>query len=284
MDSSSLNSGEKKMKKKLLVFCLLLALIVVQAQSYLDLFLNANYFARRTVVERGGSNRIRVELVYKWGKDKIVQVLSPVLLIWARRFDTFVIGQPNDIRISPLEILDLEDLLIRALKQYGVSKVEKEGANYKITVEGEGENYVAIIDENGFPRKITRTSKGIVNEMVYETVEPLKEDFEKVASRYRINFQVESVNLPLEIKKVLESVSWYTVSRLKIGDQQVVMIIANHKSGAIVKAVYSPSEVNVNVEPNEKIIIRKGEGYYVYLITQDEKTYNEILSTLSSIE
>ncbi|AEH51000.1 hypothetical protein [Pseudothermotoga thermarum] len=272
------------MKKKLLVFCLLLALIVVQAQSYLDLFLNANYFARRTVVERGGSNRIRVELVYKWGKDKIVQVLSPVLLIWARRFDTFVIGQPNDIRISPLEILDLEDLLIRALKQYGVSKVEKEGANYKITVEGEGENYVAIIDENGFPRKITRTSKGIVNEMVYETVEPLKEDFEKVASRYRINFQVESVNLPLEIKKVLESVSWYTVSRLKIGDQQVVMIIANHKSGAIVKAVYSPSEVNVNVEPNEKIIIRKGEGYYVYLITQDEKTYNEILSTLSSIE
>ncbi len=269
------------MKKTILLLCVFLT-IVTHAQTYLDLFLNANYFGRRTISEKGGSNKTRIELVYRWGNDKIVQVLSPVFLIWARRAGVFVIGEPNGMRISPLEISDLEDIFIKKLLEQGASKVEKVGSYYRIVVETESESYVALISENGIPRRITRTSKGIVTDMVYETAEPLKESFEAIANRYRITFQTESFALPKEIKAVLEKVIWYTVSRLKLGDEQVVMIIASHKSGAVIKAVYAFKEVTINTEPNERVINCKGEGYFVYFITQDENTYKEILSILSA--
>jgi len=80
----------------------------------------------------------------------------------------------------------------------------------------------------------------------------------------------------------LKTVSWYTVSRLKIGSEQVVLIMANHKSGSIFKMVYSSREVNINIEQNEKMIQCKGDGYYIYVITQDEEVFDQIQQIISS--
>ncbi len=276
------DAQERRLMRKIFLLLCAFTAIVVQAQAYLDAFINASYFARRTITERGGSNKTRIELVYRWGNDKIVQVLSPVFLIWAKRSGIFLIGEPTNMKISPLEISDLEDLFIKALIEKGVSKVEREGTDYTIIVETGQEVYTAVITERGLPKKITRTSKGILTEMIYQTVEPLKDSFENIATRYGLTFHTEPIALPKEIKSVLENVLWYTVSRLKIGDEQVVMILANYKTGGLIKAVYSSREVTINTEPNEKVISCKGEGYYVYLITQDEAVYNELIATVSS--
>ncbi len=105
-----------------------------------------------------------------------------------------------------------------------------------------------IINEKGYPERITRVFQGVTTELVYEDVQPLSQKFEDIASKYNIRASETTVNFPNEIKEILQTVSWYTISRLRIGEEQVILIMANHKSGSILKIVYASKQVNVNTE------------------------------------
>ncbi len=268
------------MRKTLISFCIVACVVAAFCQSFIDLFLTNSYFGRRVVIERGTSNKSRIELVYRWPEDKIVQVLSPIILIWAKHSGSFVIGEPNNLRISPLEILDLEDLFIRQLKQVGISKTEKIDGKYRVVVDSPSGLFTAIINEKGYPEKITRVFQGMTTELTYEGVQPLSQKFDEVASKYNIRPSETTINFPNEIKEILQTVSWYTISRLKIGEEQVILIMANHKSGSILKVVYASKEVNVNTEQNEKMLQCSGQGYYIYVITQDENVLKQIKQLL----
>lgn len=262
--------------KKTLFFLLFTIATVLFAQSFIELYLNASYFGRRVVVEKGPTGKNRIEMVYRWPNDKIVHVLDPVFLVWAKRSGFFILGQPNNYRNSPLEILDLEDLFVRQLQERGASKVEKLDGKYKVIVESNSGLFTAFIKESGLPEKITRVFNGVTTELTYEHVETLKESFEQVAQRYGISPTGESVNLPNEIKLILANVNWYTVSRLKIGEEHVVMIIANYKSGSVIKMVCSSKEVTVNTEQNEQLLRIRGKDYYLYLVAQDPNVLEEV--------
>ncbi len=268
------------MRKILIFICVVVYAVAIFCQSFIDLFLTNSYFGRRVVTERGVNNKSRIELVYRWPDDKIVQVLSPLILIWAKHSGSFIMGEPNNFRISPLEILDLEDLFIRQLKQVGISKTEKINGKYKVVVDSPSGLFTAIINDKGYPEKIIRVFQGITTELVYEEVQPLSQKFDEVASKYNIRPSETTINFPNEIKEILQTVSWYTVSRLKIGEEQVILIMANHKSGTILKVVYSSKEVNVNTEQNEKMLQCNGQGYYIYIITQDDNVLKEIKQLL----
>ncbi|MGB9921490.1 MAG: hypothetical protein ACPLEW_01555 [Pseudothermotoga sp.] len=232
------------------------------------------------MTERGASNKSRIELVYRWPEDKIVQVLSPLVLIWAKHSGSFVMGEPNNLRVSPLEILDLEDLFIRQMKQTGISKTEKVDGKYKVVVDSPSGLFTAIINEKGYPERITRVFQGVTTELVYEDVQPLSQKFEDIASKYNIRASETTVNFPNEIKEILQTVSWYTISRLRIGEEQVILIMANHKSGSILKIVYASKQVNVNTEQNEKMLQCNGQGYFIYIITQDDEVLRQIKQLL----
>lgn len=268
------------MKRALILTCIAVCTVVVFCQSFIDLFLTNSYFGRRVVTERGANNKSRIELVYRWPDDKIVQVLSPLILIWAKHSGSFIMGEPNNFRISPLEILDLEDLFIRQLKQVGISKTERIDGKYKVVVDSSSGFFTAIINDKGYPEKITRIFQGVTTELVYEEVQPLTQKFDEIANKYNIRPSEATISFPSEIKEILQTVSWYTVSRLKIGEEQVILIMANHKSGSILKVVYASKEVNVNMEQNEKMIQCTGQGYHIYVITQDDNVLKQIKQLL----
>lgn len=267
--------------KKTLFFSFFVVASVLFAQSFIELYLNASYFGRRIVVEKGPTGKNRIEMVYRWPNEKIVHVLDPVFLVWAKHSGFFIMGQPNNYRNSPLEILDLEDLFIKQLQERGVSKVEKLDGRYKVTIESSSGLFTAFIKESGLPEKIVRVLNGVTTELTYEYVEMLKESFEQVAQRYGISPAGESVNLPNEIKLILTNVNWYTVSRLRIGEEQVLMIIANYRSGSVIKMVCSSKEVTVNTEQHEQLLRIKGKDYYLYLIAQDPAVLEEVKNLLT---
>ncbi len=269
-----------EMKRILILFCISAFVVAVFSQSFLDLFLSNSYFGRRVVTERGASSKSRIELVYRWPDEKIVQVLSPLMMIWAKHSGSFFMGEPNNFRVSPLEILDLEDLFIRQLRQVGISKTERSDGKYKVVVDSPSGLFTAIITDKGYPERITRILQGVTTELVYEEVKPLSEGFDEIAKKYNIRLSEAPITFPAEIKEVLQTVSWYTISRLKIGEEQVVLIMANHKSGSILKMVYSSKEVNINTEQNEKMLHCTGQGYHVYVITQDEEVLKQVKEML----
>jgi|GEM_PF-618691 len=269
------------MRRTLFLAAIVSVTSLVLAQSFIELYLNSSYFGRRIVVEKGPTNKTRVEMVYRWPNDKIVHVLDPVFLVWARRSGFFIMGQPNNYRNSPLEILDLEDLFIKQLREQGITKLEKVDKKYKITVDSPSGLFTAFITQEGLPEKIVRVFNNVTTELVYEHVEALKESFEEVAQRYGIKSAEETVNLPNEIKLILSTVNWYTVSRLQIGGEQVVMIIANHKSGSVIKMVCSSKDVTVNIEQNEQLLRIKGKDYYLYVIAQDQSVLEQVKSLLT---
>ncbi|MGB9790057.1 hypothetical protein [Thermotoga caldifontis] len=269
------------MKRTLFSIFVVVVASFALAQSFIELYLNSSYFGRRIVVEKGPTNKSRIEMVYRWPNDKIVHVLDPVFLVWAKHSELFIMGQPNNYRNSPLEILDLEDLFIRQLKERGITKLEKLGNKYKVTVESPSGLFTAFISETGLPEKIIRVFNNVTTELTYEHVEPLKETFEQVAQRYGIKSAEQTINLPSEIKLILGSVNWYTVSRLNVGEEQVLMIIANHKSGSVIKMVCSTREVTVNTEQNEQLLRIRGENYYLYVIAQDQSVLEQVKELLT---
>jgi hypothetical protein len=175
------------MRRTLFLVAVVLVTSFVLAQSFVELYLNASYFGRRIVVEKGPTKKSRIEMVYRWPNDKIVHVLDPVFLVWARRSGLFIMGQPNNYRNSPLEILDLEDLFIKQLREQGITKLEKIDKKYKVMVESPSGLFTAFITEDGLPEKIVRVFNNVTTELVYEHVEVLKESFEEVAQRYGIS-------------------------------------------------------------------------------------------------
>ena len=112
-------------------------------------------------------------------------------------------------------------------------------------------------------------------------MEPLQDSYEEVISKYNLNKQRAVVNLPDELVEILKTMAWYTVSRLNIGQEQVVLITGMHKSGAVLKVVYATKEVNIKTEHNEKILRVAGDGYFVYISTQDEQVYEETKEILN---
>lgn len=270
------------MKKTFVLVVIALVASLLIAQSFVEAYLNASYFGRRIVVEKGPTNKSRIEMVYRWPSEKIVHVLDPVFVVWARHSGLFIMGQPNNYRNSPLEILDLEDLFIKQLLERGITKLEKTAeGKYKVVVDSPSGLFTAFIGEDGLPQKIVRVFNNVTTELVYEHVEFLKESFEQVAKRYGIKAAEETINLPNEIKLILSDVNWYTVSRLTIGNEQVVMIIANHKHGSVIKMVCSSKDVTINTEQNEHLLRIAGKDYYLYVIAQDQTVLEEIKHLLA---
>jgi len=275
--------GSKVMKKTVIALALIVTASIVFSESFIDLFLSSSYFGRRTVYEYGATTKSRIELVYRWPDRKVVQVLSPIPLVWTRTGDSFFMGSSSDLRPSPLEIFDLEDLFSRELKIHGISRIEKLDAEkkYRAFVESPAGFFVAVITEDGTPERITRYFQNTVTELFYEKVEPLQDSYEEVISKYNLNKQRAVVNLPDELVEILKTMAWYTVSRLNIGQEQVVLITGMHKSGAVLKVVYATKEVNIKTEHNEKILRVAGDGYFVYVSTQDEQVYEETKEILN---
>jgi len=249
------------MKKTLMVTIVTLLLLHLFAENIVDLWKRVSYHSRRVLIETGISSRVRLEEIYKWMGNKLVFVLAPSSVIWFRTNGKCYLGEAYNLRRSPLEILDLEDLALRDIEKAKYTVVNK-GEYYEISFEKNGK-YLIFLDKTGIPIKIKRDYMGTVSELIFEYREPIDKPPDEILSK--LSLDESEIYLPEPLMTLLQNFRFFRIQNCK-GNIEIYGIMKNGAKVRICFGTTPPSTGTLTIELN---------NMKLFIVT-DEKTMETI--------
>ena len=233
------------MKKTLMVTIVTLLLLHLFAENIVDLWKRVSYHSRRVLIETGISSRVRLEEIYKWMGNKLVFVLAPSNVIWFRTNGKCYLGEAYNLRRSPLEILDLEDLALRDIEKAKYTVVNK-GEYYEISFEKNGK-YLIFLDKTGIPIKIKRDYMGTVSELIFEYREPIDKPPDEILSK--LSLDESEIYLPKPLMVLLQNFRFFRIQNYK-GNMEIYGIMKNGAKVRICFGTTPPSTGTLTIELN----------------------------------
>lgn len=232
------------------------------------------FYGIRAVMEYGLRWKYRDEEVYRYGDEKLVRVNLPENLVWFRNSQGyFLIDSKGNMTSSFIEILDLEDILLKILKSgdFEIKSLESLEDNRLLRVELVHKNQIFkfLVTEDGW--KIIRIERDIPNLktvlMYNRLVEISPQHFKAKIRKYAEKVQrkvgkisTESSKIQFYIENATKIFRFYMVNRFTIQNMKAIIIAGETKSGKKLSVVMVQGK---NVKISLSNFIRLPEGYKV---------------------
>jgi len=232
------------------------------------------FYGIRAVMEYGLRWKYRDEEVYRYGDEKLVRVNLPENLVWFRNSQGyFLIDSKGNMTSSFIEILDLEDILLKILKSgdFEIKSLESLEDNRLLRVELVHKNQIFkfLVTEDGW--KIIRIERDIPNLktvlMYNRLVEISPQHFKAKIRKYAEKVQrkvgkisTESSKIQFYIENATKIFRFYMVNRFTIQNMKAIIIAGETKSGKKLSVVMVQGK---NVKISLSNFIRLPEGYRV---------------------
>ena len=232
------------------------------------------FYGIRAVMEYGLRWKYRDEEVYRYGDEKLVRVNLPENLVWFRNSQGyFLIDSKGNMTSSFIEILDLEDILLKILKSgdFEIKSLESLEDNRLLRVELVHKNQIFkfLVTEDGW--RIIRIERDIPNLktvlMYNRLVEISPQHFKAKIRKYAEKVQrkvgkisTESSKIQFYIENATKIFRFYMVNRFTIQNMKAIIIAGETKSGKKLSVVMVQGK---NVKISLSNFIRLPEGYRV---------------------
>ena len=232
------------------------------------------FYGIRAVMEYGLRWKYRDEEVYRYGDEKLVRVNLPENLVWFRNSQGyFLIDSKGNMTSSFIEILDLEDILLKILKSgdFEIKSLESLEDNKLLRVELVHKNQIFrfLVTEDGW--RIIRIERDIPNLktvlMYNRLVEISPQHFKAKIRKYAEKVQrkvgkisTESSKIQFYIENATKIFRFYMVNRFTIQNMKAIIIAGETKSGKKLSVVMVQGK---NVKISLSNFIRLPEGYRV---------------------
>ena len=232
------------------------------------------FYGIRAVMEYGLRWKYRDEEVYRYGDEKLVRVNLPENLVWFRNSQGyFLIDSKGNMTSSFIEILDLEDILLKILKSgdFEIKSLESLEDNRLLRVELVHKNQIFrfLVTEDGW--RIIRIERDIPNLktvlMYNRLVEISPQHFKAKIRKYVEKVQrkvgkisTESSKIQFYIENATKIFRFYMVNKFTIQNMKAIIIAGETKSGKKLSVVMVQGK---NVKISLSNFIRLPEGYRV---------------------
>lgn len=254
------------MKKTFIVTIVILPFLLIFGENIVDLWKRISYHSKRVLIETGASSRVRFEEIYKWMGNKLVFVLAPSNVIWFRTNGKCYLGESYNLRRSPIEILDLEDLALRDIEKANYTLVDR-GDYYEIRFENNGK-YLIYLDKMGIPIKIKRDYMGTVSELIFEYRELINKPPDEILNK--ISLDESEIYLPKPLMMLLQNFRFFRIQNYK-GNIEIYGVMKNGAKVRIFFGTTPPSTGTLTIELNNM----------KFFIVTDEKTLGTIKEILN---
>lgn len=232
------------------------------------------FYGMRAVMEYGLRWKYRDEEVYRYKDEKLVRVNLPENLVWFRNSrGYFLIDSKGNVTSSFIEIVDLEDILLKILKSgdFEIKLMDRMEGSKVIRMEITHKNQIFrfLVTEDGW--RIIRIEREIPNlktVLMYNRImEITPQHFESEIKRYVEKVQnklgevnVKSSKVQFYIENALKIFKYYIVNKFTIQKMNAIIISGETKDGKKMSVIIvQGKDVKVSVSS----FIKLPEGYRV---------------------
>jgi len=231
----------------------------IEINEILQKWEDSTYRAERIFLEKYGDDavRMRYEVVYKWGTDKVVKVDSPQEIVWLRNDDGCWIGN-EVLYVVPIDIKDLEDIALEAAQEADNIKLKEDDDGYTLVFSTDRGSFFIKLNEDFLPVLIRRKVMKLTMEMEY------KEYYEEVPEEEEVKKELKLSNkkaFPEEIAKILRRLEWFSIEK----DPAAITI----------KGVYRNRIIHIEITPMRRDKFRRFGRYFIF--SKDKQFMEDLL-------
>lgn len=231
----------------------------VEVSEILQRWENSTYKAERIFLEKYGDDavRMRYEIVYKWGTNKIVKVDSPQEIVWLRNDDGCWIGS-EVLYMVPIDIKDLEDIALEAAQEASDVKLKEDNDGYTLVYSTDRGSFFIKLSKDFLPLLIRRKLMKLTMEMEYKEYYSEVPKEEEVKKEFKLS---DKKAFPDEIARILRRLEWFSIER--------------EPDSIVIKGVYRNRMISIDITPLRRGRFRRFGRYFVF--SKDKEFMEDLL-------